>query len=96
MKNQSIGNSIDWITILIYIALVIMGWMTIYSASLPIEETSIFDLSQIYGRQMLFIGLAIPLIFIVLFTDAKIYERLSFVLWYWYNFIIGSFRFWGD
>ena len=73
MKNQSIGNSIDWITILIYIALVIMGWMTIYSASLPIEETSIFDLSQIYGRQMLFIGLAIPLIFIVLFTDAKIY-----------------------
>ncbi len=55
--------------------------MTIYSASLPIEETSIFDLSQIYGRQMLFIGLAIPLIFIVLFTDAKIYERLSFVFY---------------
>lgn len=81
MKNQSIGNSIDWITILIYIALVIMGWMTIYSASLPIEETSIFDLSQIYGRQMLFIGLAIPLIFIVLFTDAKIFERLSFVFY---------------
>ncbi len=81
MKNQSIGNSIDWITILIYIALVIMGWMTIYSASLPIEETSIFDLSQTYGRQMLFIGLAIPLIFIVLFTDAKIYERLSFVFY---------------
>jgi len=81
MKNQSIGNSIDWITILIYIALVIMGWMTIYSASLPIEETSVFDLSQIYGRQMLFIGLAIPLIFIVLFTDAKIYERLSFVFY---------------
>lgn len=81
MKNQSIGNSIDWITILSYIALVIMGWMTIYSASLPIEETSIFDLSQTYGRQMLFIGLAIPLIFIVLFTDAKIYERLSFVFY---------------
>ncbi|WP_264548350.1 rod shape-determining protein RodA [Flavobacterium sp. N2820] len=81
MKNQSIGNSIDWISIFIYIALVIMGWMTIYSASLPIEETSIFDLSQTYGRQMLFIGLAIPLIFIVLFTDAKIYERLSFVFY---------------
>jgi len=58
-----------------------MGWLTIYSASLPIEETSIFDLSQIYGRQMLFIALAIPLILIVLFTDAKIYERLSFVFY---------------
>ena len=58
-----------------------MGWMTIYSASLPLEETSIFDISQIYGRQMLFIGLTIPLIFIILFTDAKIFERLSFVFY---------------
>lgn len=81
MKNQSIGNSIDWITILIYIILVMMGWMTIYSASLPIEETSIFDLSQTYGRQMMFIGLAIPLILVVLFTDAKIFERLAFVFY---------------
>jgi rod shape determining protein RodA len=81
MKNQSVGNRIDYISILLYIVLVIMGWMTIYSASLPLEETSIFDISQIYGRQMLFIGLTIPLIFIILFADAKIFERLSFVFY---------------
>ncbi|MCK6608608.1 rod shape determining protein RodA [Flavobacterium aquaticum] len=81
MKNQSVGNRIDYISILLYIALVIMGWMTIYSASLPLEETSIFDISQIYGRQMLFIGLTIPLILIILFSDAKIFERLSFVFY---------------
>jgi rod shape determining protein RodA len=81
MKNQSVGNRIDYISILLYIVLVIMGWMTIYSASLPLEETSIFDISQIYGRQMLFIGLAIPLILVILFTDAKIFERLSFVFY---------------
>lgn len=81
MKNQSVGNRIDYITVLLYMVLVIMGWMTIYSASLPLEETSIFDVTQIYGRQMLFIGLTIPLIFIILFTDAKIFERLSFVFY---------------
>ncbi len=81
MKNQPVGSSIDWITILLYTVLVIMGWMTIYSASLPIEETSLFDLSQIYGRQMLFIGLTIPIIFIILFTDAKLFERFSFVFY---------------
>lgn len=81
MKNQRVGSSIDWMTILLYIALVIMGWMTIYSASLPIEETSLFDLSQIYGRQMLFIGLTIPIIFIILFTDAKLFERFSFIFY---------------
>ena len=81
MKNQSVGNRIDYISILLYIILVIMGWMTIYSASLPLEETSIFDISQIYGRQMLFIGLTIPLILVILFSDAKIFERLSFVFY---------------
>lgn len=81
MKNQRVGNRIDYISILLYIVLVIMGWMTIYSASLPLEETSIFDISQIYGRQMLFIGLTIPLILVILFSDAKIFERLSFVFY---------------
>lgn len=81
MQNQSVNRSIDWLTIFLYFTLVIMGWFTIYSASLPLEETSVLDLSQIYGRQMLFIFLSIPLIFILLFLDAKIFERLSFVFY---------------
>ncbi|HRB70604.1 rod shape-determining protein RodA [Flavobacterium sp. WV_118_3] len=81
MKNQSVANNIDWITILIYIVLVIMGWMNIYSASLPLEETSIFDLSQTYGKQMLFIMLTIPLIFTILSVDAKIFEKYAIVFY---------------
>jgi len=86
MKNQSVINNIDWITVIIYTILVILGWMNIYSASLPIEETSIFDLSQIYGRQMLFIFLTIPLIFIILSMEAKIFEKYSTVF-----YILGIF-----
>lgn len=86
MKNQSVINNIDWITVFIYTILVIMGWMNIYSASLPIEETSIFDLSQIYGRQILFIFLTIPLILIILSMEAKIFEKYSTVF-----YIIGIF-----
>jgi rod shape determining protein RodA len=81
MKNQSVKNSVDWLSIFLYFLLVIMGWMTIYSASLPIEETSVFDLEQTYGRQMLFIFLSIPLISILLFLDAKIFERFSLVFY---------------
>ena len=81
MKNQSIGNNIDWLTLLLYVLLVIGGWMTIYSASLPLEETSLFDITQTYGRQMLFIGLSIPLILALLFTDAKVFEKLCFVFY---------------
>ena len=81
MKNQSVTNNIDWITILIYIVLVGAGWMTIYSASLPKETTSIFDIGQIYGKQIMFIVLSIPLIIVLLTLDAKIYDKYAFVFY---------------
>lgn len=81
MKNQSVTSNIDWITILLFITLVIMGWLNIYSASLPLEQTSIFDISQIYGKQILFICLTVPLVLVVLTVDAKIYEKYAFVFY---------------
>ena len=82
MKNQSVTNNIDWISILIYIILVIMGWLNIYSSSLSTvtDPTSIFDFTQIYGKQFLFILFTIPLIFIVLSVEAKFYEKFSIVI----------------
>ncbi|MDD3005545.1 rod shape-determining protein RodA [Flavobacterium sp.] len=80
MKNQSTRNNMDWMVVSLYIVLVILGWLNIYSASLPIEETSIFDLSQIYGKQMLFVILCIPLIIVILSIDAKIFEKFSSVI----------------
>lgn len=81
MKNQSVTNNIDWITILIYTVLVLIGWMTIYSASLPKETTSIFDIGQIYGKQILFIIFSIPLIMVLLTLDAKIYDKYALVFY---------------
>ena len=80
MKNQSTRNNIDWLVVTLYIILVVLGWLNIYSSSLPLEETSIFDLSQIYGKQMLFILLSIPLIVVILSIDAKFFEKFSSVI----------------
>ncbi|WP_396155437.1 rod shape-determining protein RodA [Flavobacterium sp.] len=83
MKNQSVTNNLDWISIGIYITMVILGWLNIYSSSLSSvpDETSIFDISQIYGKQFLFIVLSFPLIFIVLSVDGKFYEKFSSVIY---------------
>ena len=81
MKNQSVTNNVDWITILLYAVMVILGWMTIYSASLPKEATSIFDMGQIYGKQILFLLSSIPLIIVVLSVDAKIYDKYALIFY---------------
>jgi rod shape determining protein RodA len=82
MKNQSVTSNIDWISITIYFTLVIMGWLNIYSSSLSTvtNTTSIFDFTEIYGKQFLFILFSIPIIILVLSVDAKFYEKFSIVI----------------
>ncbi len=80
MKNQSVKNNIDWLSVFIYVTLVIMGWLNIYSSSLSMEGDGAFDFAQIYGKQLLFIMFTIPLIFVVLSVDGKFYEKYASIL----------------
>ncbi|MDI6033197.1 rod shape-determining protein RodA [Flavobacterium sp. LB2P84] len=73
MKNQSITNNIDWISIIIYALLVILGWLNIYSSSLSSMENT-------HEKQLIFIILTIPLIFIVLSVDGKFYEKYASII----------------
>lgn len=74
MKNQSITKNIDWICVLIYSTLVIMGWLNIYSSSLS-------SLEGTFEKQLIFIVLTIPLIFIILAIDGKTYEKYASVFY---------------
>ena len=73
MKNQSITNNIDWICVVIYSLLVLMGWLNIYSSSLS-------SLEGTFEKQLVFIFLTIPLIFIVLSLDGKFYEKYASII----------------
>ena len=73
MKNQSITNNIDWICVIIYILLVVLGWLNIYSSSLSSEEGT-------SDKQLIFILFAIPLIFTVLYVDGKFYEKYASII----------------
>ncbi|TDP03766.1 rod shape-determining protein RodA [Flavobacterium sp. 245] len=73
MKNQSVKNNIDWISVFIYATLVILGWLNIYSSSLLSTEGT-------YQKQLIFIGCTIPLIFVVLFVDGKFYEKYASII----------------
>ena len=77
MKSQSTISNIDWLTVLLYVTLVLMGWLNIFSASSPVEGVVEFDFAAEYGKQVMFIGLSFFLIVFLLSLDAKIYEKFS-------------------
>jgi len=81
MKHSLIKN-LDWISVILYLLLVMCGWIAIFSTTYSdLNVTSIFDINQFYGKQMLFIGLSFLLITFILALDPKIYSNFS-VLFY--------------
>ncbi len=56
----------DWITIILFLLLVGFGYLNILSASHVGEITSYFDTDQLYGKQLVFIGLTFVLISFIL------------------------------
>lgn len=79
---KSSGNNIilnlDWITILIYLALVLLGWINIYAAVYSEEHQSILDLGQQYGKQMIWILAGLFLAICVLIVDSKFYVAFAY------------------
>ena len=71
----------DWTSILIYFILVIIGWINIYSASLDDTASSLFNLDQIYGKQLVWILLSVFIIVILLSIEAKFYERFASIIY---------------
>ena len=75
------GFRFDWITIVLFLLLVGFGWLNILSASHEGDIISYFDMSQLYGKHLVFIGLTIVLIVIILSLEAKFYERFASIIY---------------
>lgn len=76
-QQNNIFSGIDFTLVLLYLFLIVFGWMNIYAATYSDEHSEIFDFATKYGKQMIWIGLSFLLIIIILFIDAKLYERFS-------------------
>ncbi|WP_046756544.1 rod shape-determining protein RodA [Kordia jejudonensis] len=74
-------KKIDWFSILLYFLLVGIGWINIYSASVTTASTGFLDMSELYGKQLVFIITSIFLIILILSIEAKFYERFSSIIY---------------
>ena len=74
---KNIFSNIDWITVGIYLALVAIGWINIYASAYSEEHKNMFDFSQVWGKQMIWIACAIVISLMILMTDIKFFPAFS-------------------
>ena len=77
-RQNNILLNLDWITILIYLTMVLLGWINIYAAVYSEEHQSILDLGQQYGKQMIWILAGLFLAICVLVVDSKFYVAFAY------------------
>jgi rod shape determining protein RodA len=80
-RRTNIAPYVDWLTIILYLSLVLIGWINIYSAVYNPAHNSIFDVSQRYGKQFIWVITAFLLAFMIMLSDASFFSVFAFVFY---------------
>ena len=80
-EQNNIFAGIDWILVFLYLALVGFGWVNIYAASKTEEHYQVLDFATKYGKQLIWIGLSLPLVITILFFNSKFYEKYASIFY---------------
>ncbi len=89
-RNPSISKGIDWIMIWLYIALVAIGILSIFSVTYREGENIIdgfFRMQGDYGKQLLFFGISLFIGMAILLTDSKFFTATANI-WYAFGMIL--------
>jgi rod shape determining protein RodA len=81
-REDDISVKLDWTTILLFVALVTLGWLNIFAAIY--DETAnqtIWDLSLSSGRQLMFIAAAAVIVIMIIIIDMRFYETFAYLFY---------------
>lgn len=74
-------REVDWFTIALYVGLVVMGWFCIYGASYNFEDAPFWDISYRYGKQLMWIGMAMGIATLLLLLDNRFYNYYAYIIY---------------
>lgn len=80
-ERNNVFNNIDWPLVILYLVLVLLGWVNIYAAVYNEDYNSILDISQSYGKQMIWIASSVFLALVILLTDARFFSTFAYLIY---------------
>ena len=88
---------LDWISVLLYFALVTIGWVCIYATGYNEHTTNLMDFSQHASKQLFFVCTSVLLILFILAIEAQFYENSAEIfLYFCYTALGRSTHLWED
>ena len=84
-RGANVFRSLDWLILLLYSALLFMGWANIHAACYDDTHSSIFDFSMRYGKQLIWICVSYVIVILIMASNFRLYSVLSYFI---YGFMI--------
>ena len=84
-KNESITGTFDWPLFIVFLMIMFFGLATVYSVAYDPEHSSIFSFSEKYGKQVMWISIALFLGMLVFLIDSDIYRKFAIPI---YAFVV--------
>ena len=80
-RNDSLWKTLDWVTIFIYLLLIVGGWFSVCGASYDYGERDFLDFSTRAGKQFVWIICSFGLGFVLLMLDDSLYDMFSYLIY---------------
>ncbi len=79
--NKNPLATVDWPTIVLYLLLLVCGWISVCGASYDFEHTDLFSWGSRTGKQLVWMGCSVCLGFVLLMLEDKFYDTLANVIY---------------
>ncbi|MCF8302830.1 MAG: rod shape-determining protein RodA [Bacteroidales bacterium] len=80
-RTINVFGNLDWLSVLLYLALLVIGLVNIYAANYDAEHTALFDLTQKHGKQLMWTGVSLVIAIFVLLIDARFFANFSYPIY---------------
>jgi rod shape determining protein RodA len=71
----------DWVPIMLYLGIVLFGWLNIYAACYDENHAQVFDFSRQHGKQLLWMGVAFVVAVCVLLIHPRSFSNGSYIIY---------------
>ncbi|MBP5547529.1 MAG: rod shape-determining protein RodA [Bacteroidales bacterium] len=74
-------NRIDWISVTLYIVILLFGWMNIYAACYDEAHSAVFDIATLHGKQIIWIAFSAVIALGITLVEPKIFSSIAYIIY---------------
>ena len=80
-RKASIWSSVDWVTVILFLTLILLGWFSVSGASYEYGNPNLLDFDTRSGKQFIWMMCSLVVAFVLLMLDENIYDVFSYLIY---------------